>query len=647
MEYRIRIKLLSDLCSASGSTGGRSVDTDVCKDKDGYPYIPGKRLKGVLLQGYLDYVDLSGEEDRSEAYFGEEDGDNSCMYVGDALLLNKDSLSLDDCFLERTRTRVDEDSGVASEGSLRTFAICPKGLEFLFSLETSMEEEALNSLLRLVSHIGLGRNRGLGHVQMEIKSKGEKEASPISLSGIAENETYVCTLLCRLENNLLLPSDNANLTEERIPGSTLSGFFAHRYLSLYHPSDPMEDSDFVSIFLKGRVNFSFGFVSDEEGHPYYPLPQCVQKVKNGDKYRLFLPHKGLEIPEDQLKQKYKALSGRYGSFNEKEVSIQEIYHIFEYHHQRDKEAMGKGLVKDESFFQYDSLAKGQYFSFSLTGKGSDLKKLLTGLTTLHLGRSRSAQYGSLKVAKATLEAKKEEKGQSSPYYLAWVETPLILSSHYPEGKLDDPLLSLLGELLNESYPGLAIHPECRFFSTEKISGFNILWKKRKPTYEALSAGSYFLLENPSSLSLPKVLSLGKKGNEGYGKVSLLPLPSLPEKPEELTFVCKETKKNDMPKGRKSTLAQALDSKNAALEDFGANAWLKNLDHGLLGRLLAMLRDCKDYPSFRSAIDGIEDKQKKLVSEKLLGLYKNEYAYQPYFFTLLTLIKYAQRKEGKE
>ncbi len=646
MEYLISIRLLSDLCSASGSTAGRSVDTDVCLDKDGYPYIPAKRLKGVLLQGYLDYVDITGSEDRSESYFGIEDGDNSLMYVGDAVLENKDSLSKEDCLLERTRTRVDTKTGVASDGSLRTFAACPKGLRFSFSLETSMDENTLKNVLSLVTHIGLGRNRGLGHVELNVKSKNDGEHSPIVLDGIADEKEYECRILCRLENNLLLPSENMNLTEEKIPGSTLLGFFAHRYISTYGLENPMEDEDFVSIFTKGSVRFSFGFVSDEEGSDYYPLPQCVQKKKNGGEYRLFLPHKDLKILEKGAK--YKALAGRYGSFSEKEVSLQEVYHIFEYHHQRDKEAMGRGQVKDESFFQYDALAKGQYFAFSLTGKGNYLKKLLKGLDVLHIGRSRTSQYGTLKVMNASFKESAEAEAPASPYYLAWVETPLILDSHYPEGQLASPELSLFEEAFNKKCPGFLVNKECHFFETEEVSGFNILWKKRKPVYHALSSGSYFLIENPSSLALPKTLLLGKKTSEGYGKMSLMPLMKLPDTPPSLAFIRKsEAEKPN--EGKKSSIAFALESKNLALEDYRNNSWLRNLDHGLLGRMLSTLRDCKNFDTFLAALEEIKDEAKRKAAHEVTELYegKDKRYYQPYFFTLLTLIKYAQRKEDQE
>ena len=46
---KITIKLLSDLCTASGETHNSMVDTDIVYDEYGIPYIPAKRIKGCIL----------------------------------------------------------------------------------------------------------------------------------------------------------------------------------------------------------------------------------------------------------------------------------------------------------------------------------------------------------------------------------------------------------------------------------------------------------------------------------------------------------------------------------------------------------------------------------------------------------------------
>ena len=66
----LHIELLSDLCSASGDGFAGVVDTDICYEDNGRPYIPGKRIKGCLRECGLDIlsVDNSYEADFSRLF---------------------------------------------------------------------------------------------------------------------------------------------------------------------------------------------------------------------------------------------------------------------------------------------------------------------------------------------------------------------------------------------------------------------------------------------------------------------------------------------------------------------------------------------------------------------------------------------------
>ena len=48
MTGELVITLKSDLCAGSGEAAGVSVDTDICTDEYGLPYLPARRLKGIL-----------------------------------------------------------------------------------------------------------------------------------------------------------------------------------------------------------------------------------------------------------------------------------------------------------------------------------------------------------------------------------------------------------------------------------------------------------------------------------------------------------------------------------------------------------------------------------------------------------------------
>ena len=56
--YRIKIELLSDMCVSDGGIYNSAIDTDICYDEYGFPYIPAKRLKGCLRECALELKDV-------------------------------------------------------------------------------------------------------------------------------------------------------------------------------------------------------------------------------------------------------------------------------------------------------------------------------------------------------------------------------------------------------------------------------------------------------------------------------------------------------------------------------------------------------------------------------------------------------------
>ena len=50
MNKKLVITLKSDLCVASGDGFSSGIDIDVCYDDHGFPFIPGRRIKGCLRE---------------------------------------------------------------------------------------------------------------------------------------------------------------------------------------------------------------------------------------------------------------------------------------------------------------------------------------------------------------------------------------------------------------------------------------------------------------------------------------------------------------------------------------------------------------------------------------------------------------------
>ena len=62
MRKKLQIELKSDLCAGSGESLGSLIDTDICYDEYGFPYIPSKRLKGLIKEAFIEYMDWKKDE---------------------------------------------------------------------------------------------------------------------------------------------------------------------------------------------------------------------------------------------------------------------------------------------------------------------------------------------------------------------------------------------------------------------------------------------------------------------------------------------------------------------------------------------------------------------------------------------------------
>lgn len=52
--YDLRIELRSPLCAGSGASGPGYVDRDIVFDKNGLPWLPARRIKGLLREAFYD-----------------------------------------------------------------------------------------------------------------------------------------------------------------------------------------------------------------------------------------------------------------------------------------------------------------------------------------------------------------------------------------------------------------------------------------------------------------------------------------------------------------------------------------------------------------------------------------------------------------
>jgi len=195
----IVIKLLSDSTIGTNYRTSGRVDIEIDYTDEGLPIIRGKIIHGLLRDSWLSMAKYFKELQRAaERILGPEGGlmERAILRIGDATL-NEDvikwahyavnrrenplhpMLILESLTDVRTQTSIDQRTGSAKEGSLRSSRVILRETEFYAPLQwyENPTEDDLCCLLMCVwttRHAGLGRNRGRGFIQMNLKPIDEQ-----------------------------------------------------------------------------------------------------------------------------------------------------------------------------------------------------------------------------------------------------------------------------------------------------------------------------------------------------------------------------------------------------------------------------------------------------------------------------------------
>lgn len=202
MKYEVTIKLLSDTIIGSAESFNSLIDTEVVYDDYGLPYIPAKRVKGVMRNSAEDLVSSNiicsllptCTKEQVTRLFGliGSSGFRDEFFLSD-LYLDKypdivawlkhlalrsklisapNVLSHFTCI--RMQTAMDEEKlGISKEHSLRTSRVIRSGFVFTGSLTISDEiaskvEDLLGLIALNTTAMGTNRNRGFGEVELDI-----------------------------------------------------------------------------------------------------------------------------------------------------------------------------------------------------------------------------------------------------------------------------------------------------------------------------------------------------------------------------------------------------------------------------------------------------------------------------------------------
>jgi CRISPR/Cas system CSM-associated protein Csm3 (group 7 of RAMP superfamily) len=182
-DFEYKIEFLSEWHCGSGLAAGADTDALVIKDIDGLPYVPGKTVKGLFREAAEDLIELKyqGLNDAFKASFGrfsdKDDANIGEIFFSSAELCDDEKAQIKENKLTKflysrvSSTKINE-NGTAEDGSLRSIeTVLPCTLQGEILQVDEKLVELLRDSAKMIKHIGVNRNRGLGRVKITLTEK--------------------------------------------------------------------------------------------------------------------------------------------------------------------------------------------------------------------------------------------------------------------------------------------------------------------------------------------------------------------------------------------------------------------------------------------------------------------------------------------
>ncbi len=402
--HQMKITLLSDLCVADGSVYNSMIDVECVRDRFGLPFIPAKRIKGVLRECAIELKDWGTDIDL-ESIFGKEGEQEKQgkLRISDAKLEDYQTFLdeiqsnpksaifhpqnvLNTFSYIRTQTSIEYATGVAKKHSLRTMRVLHKGLVFVGNVEIEESpgagqdkeqngsESILNQLeemCKLFTHFGMARTRGLGDVKVEFiankgNTKGEAKESDnknhtteeLSAESDLPGKTAVLEYIIQLQEPMVLKSAQRGemQTMDYIEGSKVIGLLAktikerdgaakgnETFLNLLNQGD--DDLVFGNAYLAKKSGKEEENFSCESFTRLTEVPAYLYNIKDNKKNYI----NKLHVKDEELHNIIvNSMKHSYVYENEdKSLLRSEVSVLKRYHHRRPEDKGYGHVVKDD------------------------------------------------------------------------------------------------------------------------------------------------------------------------------------------------------------------------------------------------------------------------------------------------------------
>lgn len=651
--YKMRIKLLSDLCAAGGDGYASVIDTDIVTDSFGIPFIPARRLKGCLREA-AEYI---GTEHIDEIFGVPGNDASAALKVGNANIEEHeelvkelegkglDPMSVTELFTDTAASTAVEESGEAKENSLRFMRAVDKrlpwdtGRNIVFCSDIEIADiykDELEKACKALRHIGSKRTRGFGAVKCTLEQAEKKTSVSVELpEDLDPQKRYVLEYAVRLDENLMLPGTAADKTADFIGGQAVIGMLAREYLR-----SNKADGEFERLFLEADVKYSNLYITDEKLAEYIPVPAVFGKIKGEDGGLADMTDSS--VIEGKI---VKPLKSGYisGSLGQKTVDTEIVYH--------------NALKTGSGLYTQLCIRKGQIFRGSVTADGERLRTVgrLLENAAISFGRSKTAQYSGCTLIAAEVREAEEKKlrVKAGEIMLYAFESDAVISDDC--GNISPSVYSAAKALDIDPDDILPIS----VLKYRTVAGFLSVMKLQKAHLRGIAAGSVIAVKSGRDTECDNVMYIGERQNEGYGKIRIF-------KPKELdkslvsaltanaADVCAGRGKISEMLSRiddqKKMLSEAIDFARRYSDEFSnSEKW----NPAFIGRVTLMTEESEERIDLDKRISSIKTEKKREVAKDLLkhsesNHYRNWSDEKEYLLLILQLAKYiVKQREGAE
>ncbi len=323
---------------------------------------------------------------------------------------------------------------------------------------------------------------------------------------------------------------NMTCTQEYIPGTSILGVFAHKYITKNKPNNPHTDPNFRLWFLMGGLRFLNAYImlsGEEDKKRCLPIPLSLQEAKNNPDDNI------ADILFEDLAEP-RVIKRGFGEYENGNLICVEVKKILNFHHVRGNNRL-KGHAAEGGIFNYESIAPQQTFQGLILGEKKELEEFVHTMESNEfigrIGRSKSTQYGRVKIILDINietfpgEAPLSTNIDNQRFSLTLLSHTIIYNENGLSSTEDEVLKRELAQVLSIDKSKVVIKKS--FKKSADIENFISVWRLRKPSETAFQMGSCFLVELSDEIEnlrdKLKTLErngLGERRGEGFGRVAI-------------------------------------------------------------------------------------------------------------------------------